>query len=92
MTNYTKAGGGCSSCHEGIEEILVKVLAERGAQPVETRRRPRRRRQAGKPKLTNLQRIRKIEAVLESIRPQLKRDHGDIETGRGRRATTSTST
>jgi NifU-like protein len=29
--------------------------------------------------LTNLQRIRRIEAVLESVRPQLKRDGGDIE-------------
>ena len=29
--------------------------------------------------MTNLQRIRKIEAVLDSVRPQLKRDHGDIE-------------
>ena len=29
--------------------------------------------------MTNLQRIRKIEAVLESVRPQLKRDGGDIE-------------
>jgi len=77
VTNYTKAGGGCSSCHEGIEEILVKVMTERGdsfnpgAQPKEEAASP-----AG---MTNLQRIRKIEAVLESVRPQLKRDGGDIE-------------
>jgi NifU-like protein len=75
VTNYTKAGGGCSSCHEGIEEILVKVMTERGesftpgAQPKE----------AAPVGMTNLQRIRKIEAVLDSIRPQLKRDGGDIE-------------
>ena len=77
VINYTKAGGGCASCHEGIEEILAKVLAERGetfkAVPVK----------ASAPlkpgKLTNLERIRRIEAVLESVRPQLQRDHGDIE-------------
>lgn len=78
VINYTKAGGGCASCHEGIEEILAKVLAERGetfkAVPVKLDR------QAPKPgKLTNLERIRRIEAVLESVRPQLQRDHGDIE-------------
>jgi len=33
----------------------------------------------GKPKLTNFQRMRKIEEVIESIRPMLQRDHGDIE-------------
>lgn len=78
VINYTKAGGGCASCHEGIEEILVKVLAERGesfkAVPVKINK------EAPKPgKLTNLERIRRIEAVLESVRPQLQRDHGDIE-------------
>ncbi|MBW8370756.1 MAG: Fe-S cluster assembly protein NifU [Thiobacillus sp.] len=77
VINYTKAGGGCASCHEGIEEILAKVLAERGetfkAVPVKAKEAP-------KPgKLTNLERIRRIEAVLESVRPQLQRDHGDIE-------------
>ncbi len=77
VINYTKAGGGCSSCHEGIEEILVKVLSERGEtfspHSVE-------RKEAAKPaKLTNLQRIKRIESVLDSVRPQLQRDHGDIE-------------
>ncbi len=78
VINYTKAGGGCASCHEGIEEILAKVLEERGetfkAVPVNIKK------DGPKPgKLTNLERIRRIEAVLESVRPQLQRDHGDIE-------------
>jgi NifU-like protein len=74
VTNYTKAGGGCSSCHEGIEEILGKVLAERGESF-----KPGAVPEAAPAGMTNLQRIKKIEAVLESVRPQLKRDGGDIE-------------
>jgi NifU-like protein len=75
VTNYTKAGGGCSSCHEGIEEILVKVMVERG----ETFNPGAQPKEAAPVGMTNLQRIRKIEAVLDSIRPQLQRDGGDIE-------------
>jgi NifU-like protein len=78
VINYTKAGGGCSSCHEGIEEILVKVLAERGEtfNPHAVVAKPEEEKPG---KLNNLQRIKRIEMILDGIRPQLKRDHGDIE-------------
>lgn len=79
VTNYTKAGGGCAACHEDIEAILEKVLKERGetfdpnAAPVE------KPEVAAKKPLTNLQRIKKIEEVLTSLRPQLMADGGDVE-------------
>lgn len=85
VTNYTKAGGGCSSCHEGIEEILMKVLEEQGetfdpsapapAAPKEEA--PKVAAKAGG--MTTLQRMKKIEAVIESLRPQLQMDNGDVE-------------
>ena len=75
VTNYTKAGGCCSSCHEGIEEILARVLAERGEtfSPAP----PPEKKKPGK--LSTLERIRRIEQVIEKARPNLQRDHGDIE-------------
>ena len=97
VTNYTKAGGGCSACHEGIERLLSEELAARGevfvAAP--TKARPKSNSAivnlqapapvaepapaAAAPRMTNLQRIRRIETVLEAIRPTLQRDHGDVE-------------
>jgi NifU-like protein len=80
VTNFTKAGGGCAACHEDIESILEKVLAEKGekfdptAAPVE-----KIEIAAAKKPLTNLARIKKIEEVLNSLRPQLMADGGDVE-------------
>jgi NifU-like protein len=83
VTNYTKAGGGCTSCHEGIEEILTKVLAERGealqAQKARADLHPEEKSMPAPGGMTMLQRIKKIEKVIESIRPQLQADRGDVE-------------
>lgn len=79
VVNYTKAGGGCSACHEGVEDILSRVLGESGhsfAPSAGTTPLPVK---AGRPRLTTVERIRRIETVLDSVRPTLQRDHGDIE-------------
>jgi len=68
ITNYTKAGGGCGGCRDLIQEILDGEL---GREP---------ERQPEQPKLTNVQKIRLIEEVLErEVRPALRADGGDIE-------------
>jgi NifU-like protein len=68
VTDYTKAGGGCESCHERIQEIIDKVSGK----PHVAQRKPAR--------LTNIQKIKLIEETLErEIKPSLKQDGGDIE-------------
>ncbi len=98
VTNYTKAGGGCSACHEAIERVLTEELAARGevfvAAPTKAKKKvvtleSPKPAPAAAPvaapaepaagKMTNLQRIRRIETVLASIRPTLQRDGGDVE-------------
>lgn len=70
ITHFTKAGGGCGRCHERLQEILDRELHSEAASTAP----PRSRR------MTSLEKIRKIEAVIEQeIRPTLKRDHGDIQ-------------
>ena len=69
VTHFTKAGGGCGRCHERIQEILDKELGKTSAAPPKA---PGR--------MTTLEKIRKIEEVIErEIRPNLKKDGGDIQ-------------
>jgi len=84
VVNYTKAGGGCAACHEGIEEILVRVMTERGetfvaGAPVKPVKVNKPAPAMGKGGLTPAQRMRRIDAVIESLRPGLQTDGGDIE-------------
>ena len=66
VTNYTKAGGGCENCHDTIREIIAAVRAEE--------------KPMTKPKLTNIQKIRMIEEIIDGeIRPSLKHDGGDVD-------------
>jgi NifU-like protein len=81
VTFYTKAGGGCSSCHEGIEEILARVIAStpKAEEPAPVAEPEPAPIAASAGKLTNLQRIRIIEETLAKLRPQLQMDRGDVE-------------
>ncbi|SFG43418.1 Modular FeS cluster scaffolding protein NifU [Novosphingobium sp. CF614] len=94
ITNYTKAGGGCSTCAEGIEGVLERVNAEmvvngllaadRAFDPTRAVRKVKEKKvvpvSAGaKAPLTTLQKIRLIEETIEQIRPSLQRDGGDCE-------------
>jgi NifU-like protein len=73
VTHYTKAGGGCRTCHPLIEEILTKVAREKKKEALPPPEGARRR-------LTTLQKIKLIEETLErEIKPALKRDGGDLE-------------
>jgi len=73
VTHYTKAGGGCGTCHEEIQAILDRVRGE------EEKKKPAP--PPAKPKkLTNLQKIALIQETIEhEIRPALQKDGGDIE-------------
>jgi NifU-like protein len=73
VTHYTKAGGGCSTCHPEIQEILREMAEE------EEREKKALAAQSGR-KLTNLQKIKLIEETMDrEIRPSLKQDGGDID-------------
>lgn len=71
ITNFTKAGGGCGKCEDKLRAILHEVVSGTIQSKIEVIK-PRR--------MTTLQKIKKIEEVLErEVRPGLRKDGGDIE-------------
>ncbi len=71
ITNFTKAGGGCGKCEDKLRELLVQTVHEI-PMAVKQKEAPKR--------MTTLQKIKKIEEVLErEVKPGLRKDGGDIE-------------
>jgi len=83
VTNFTKAGGACKTCHEKIEEVLGQVLTVMAAEGViDTVPAPSCPVAPSAPihkPMTNLRKIQMITAAIEDLRPTLQRDGGDIE-------------
>ncbi|MGF1491389.1 MAG: Fe-S cluster assembly protein NifU [Microcoleaceae cyanobacterium] len=86
VTNYVKAGGGCGSCLADIDDIIFDIEAARAngevtAAPATAASVPTEPASANAVKpLTNIQKITKIQQVLEEqIRPVLAEDGGDVE-------------
>lgn len=87
VTHYTKAGGACATCHEKIENLIAKVIKQvvvnpvaKDAPPLPMASAPAASTPVARPKPGGkLARMKKIEAVIEEIRPLLQQDHGDIE-------------
>ena len=71
ITNFTKAGGGCGKCEDSLRDILQQTVEGLQVEPKKAKQEQR---------MTTLQKIKKIEEVLErEIKPTLKKDGGDIE-------------
>ncbi len=70
VTNFTKAGGGCGKCEERIQELIDEV----------SKSAPKIIPMTGPARLTTVKKIKMIEDVFDrEIRPNLKKDGGDIE-------------
>ena len=82
VIHYTKAGGGCSTCHEKIEQVLDKVLASGACGEVKSSAYAKSGSVAipvtPQPVAERSSVWVQVEAVLESMRPHLQADGGDV--------------
>ncbi|MGB5631740.1 MAG: Fe-S cluster assembly protein NifU [Waterburya sp.] len=90
VTNYVKAGGGCSSCLPDIDDLIEEVTTEQAQIKVEQEKSVEVATTIAATKetpiaqptrtLTNLQKITLIQRVIDTeIRPILAEDGGDME-------------
>lgn len=87
VTNYTKAGGGCTSCHADIQDIIddvwKKELADQKPAAPATNAASSTDNtslSANFPKMTKFQKMMYIHQILEEeIKPTLAMDRGGIE-------------
>ncbi|MBE9046076.1 Fe-S cluster assembly protein NifU [Pleurocapsales cyanobacterium LEGE 10410] len=90
VTNYVKAGGGCSSCLPDIDDLIEEVTTEQKQIEVQQEKSVEvataiataKQDSTTQPKrtLTNLQKITLIQRVIDTeIRPVLAEDGGDME-------------
>ena len=71
ITDFTKAGGGCGDCLGRLQAILDEELGKPAPAAPEA---------SARKGLTNLERMKLVTKVMdEEIRPNLKKDGGDIE-------------
>jgi NifU-like protein len=78
VTHYVKAGGGCSSCAADIEDIIASVQAEIQSTAARVEAEISRIQESGRG-LTTVQKINRIQSVLNEVRPMLVADGGDVE-------------
>ena len=90
VTNYVKAGGGCSSCLPDIDDLIEEVTTEQEQIKVQQEKSVEVAQAIATAKqdlttqptrtLTNLQKITLIQRVIDTeIRPVLAEDGGDME-------------
>jgi len=77
ITQYTRAGAGCNSCHEDLKQTLARVRDDMAPPPAA---RVSAAPPAATGSMSNLQKMQLIQEVLDrEVRPGLAMDGGDME-------------